>query len=178
MATTPYVDPNTVHNPTTGGEPPAAWGDTVRDGLEFLIDPPRCKAIRSSAVQVIPTSTWTTVTFPDADAWDTDAFHTPTESELTVPTGLGGIYLALAVLQLDDSPTGNRAARFLVNGSQIFGSTAVESADTLGAKTAITCTEEIELLDGDIIELQVYHQRTVDLDLDWARFSLRFVARN
>ena len=32
--TTPYVDPQTIHNPSTGASPPASWGDAVRDALE------------------------------------------------------------------------------------------------------------------------------------------------
>ena len=31
-----YTDPQTVHNPATGTSPPATWGDTVRDDLQYL----------------------------------------------------------------------------------------------------------------------------------------------
>ena len=41
--TTPYVDPQTVHNPTTGTSPPASWGDTVRDNQQYFSTPPSVK---------------------------------------------------------------------------------------------------------------------------------------
>ena len=176
--TTPYVDPNTIHNPATGTTPPASWGDTVRDNLEHLIEPPGVKAMRFTVPQAIPTSTWTSVEFADFDEWDTDGFHTPPDAEITIPAGLAGIYMCLAVAQLDSSPTGNRAMRLLVNSSQVYGASSGDAADTSGAKTALTAAEEISLEVGDTIEVQIYHQRTVDLNLDLCRFSLRFVARN
>ena len=38
----PYVDPQTIDNPTAGNPIPAAWADQVRNNLEFLIAPPTC----------------------------------------------------------------------------------------------------------------------------------------
>lgn len=32
----PYVDLNTIHNPSTGTAPPASWGDAVRDNFEHF----------------------------------------------------------------------------------------------------------------------------------------------
>jgi len=175
--TTPYSDPNLIHNPATGTSPPASWGDKIRDNLEFLVDPPRAKAMRTSDPQPIPTGTWTSVEFEDWDDWDTDGFHTPPDATFEIPAGLAGVYLCIAVAQLDNSPTGNRAIRFLVNASQVYGADAKEGASTTGAKTSLTAVEEIALDEGDTIELQIYHQRTVDLDLDYARMSIRYVAR-
>lgn len=161
----------------TGDPVPSSWFNLARTNLERLIDPPRVKAMRTTDPQAIPTSTWTSVEFEDYDAWDTDGFHTPPDAIITIPDGLDGIYDAKAVAQMDNSPTGNRAMRFLVNSVDVFGASSADAADTLGAKTSLTATEELELNAGDTIEVQIYHQRTVDLDLDFCRFSLRWIAR-
>jgi hypothetical protein len=91
--TTPYVDPQTVHNPTTGGSPPASWGDTVRDNQQLFSTPPSVKAVRT-AVLSVANNTSTALTFNAADEWDTDSFHSTTtnSSRITVPAGLGGTY--------------------------------------------------------------------------------------
>lgn len=61
-----------------------------------------------SADQSIPNAAWTTVAF-DLEVADTNAFHDNVinNARLTVPTGLGGVYLIWAVASFAVAPAGN-----------------------------------------------------------------------
>lgn len=106
MTTPNYVDPQTIHNPSTGGTPPASWGDAVRDGLEALAGPPICSCrTNNTSVDTITTSgSWTAVKFSSwlgggsVELIDTDGFHSTSSNpeRFTIPTGKDGIYLIMA----------------------------------------------------------------------------------
>lgn len=166
MPTTPYVDPDSVHVPAPGVSPPASWGTTVRDNLEFLARPPGCKVLRT-ANQSIPNGTWTSIQFTAADAFDTDAFHdSATDPEqIVIPTGLGGWYQLNAIAQFASNATGNRAIRARVNGSVIYGGDGVDAAQFTGALTSVNLAEEVLLAAGAVLEIQVYHQAGSALNL-------------
>lgn len=173
--TTPYVDPQTVHNPATGTSPPASWGDTVRDDLEFLIAPPSVKANRT-ATQSITSGTWTSVDFTAADSWDTDAFHSTTtnSTRITIPAGLGGRYAFIAQAEMATG-TNTRAMRLLVNG------TTVEKVADLFIGTsniwAGSGSLELALVASDYVELQVWQATGGALNLTKATLSARWVSR-
>ena len=116
--TTPYIDPQTVHNPATGTSPPASWGDTVRDDLQYFSTPPSVKAVRT-AVQSISNNTSTAIAFTAADEWDTDSFHSTTtnNTRVTVPTGLGGIYHIISAASFAADDASKRIAVLKLNGT-------------------------------------------------------------
>ena len=71
--TTPYVDPQSVHNPATGTAPPAAWGDTMRDCVEMATKmPSACMTVTAS--QNLASGTTTAINC-GGELWDTDAQH-------------------------------------------------------------------------------------------------------
>lgn len=173
--TTPYVDPQTVHNPATGTSPPAAWGDTVRDDLELLIQPPSVQAVRT-AVQSVATSAWTSVDFTAADAWDTDGFHSTTSNStrITIPVGLGGKYIVHPHVELA-AGTNTRAVRVLVNGA-----TAYRLFDFyLSTSNVFVFASSLPLAisAGDYVELQVYQASGAALNLTLSTFTVRWFSR-
>lgn len=173
--TTPYVDPQTVHNPATGTSPPAAWGDTVRDDLELLIQPPSVQAVRT-AVQSVATSAWTSVDFTAADAWDTDGFHSPTSNStrITIPVGLGGKYIVHPYVELA-AGTNTRAVRVLVNGA-----TAYRLFDFYLSTSNVfvfASSLPLALAAGDYVELQVYQASGGALNLTGSTFTVRWFSR-
>lgn len=155
--TTPYVDPQSLHNPTVGGHPPASWGDAVRDGLEFLIAPPTVRAKRTSGSLSVVTSTWTPLTLNNADDWDTDAFHDPTTNSerITIPTGLGGRYRFDGLITYGGSSAGFRMIRLLVNGAtdwRVFQGAPVPA----GTATVVAFSHVLELAAGDYVQTDVW----------------------
>lgn len=174
LTSTPYVDPQSIHNPSVGGIPPASWGDTVRNGLEFLIQPPSVCAVRS-ADQTISNATATAVQFNTADAWDTDAFHDPASNNtrLTVPSGLAGRYVLLGQTQWASHATGSRVAWLYLNGAV----TRWEADSTPAASNRVQVHGEVALSVGDYVEMFVYQSSGGSLVLSKARLALRWVSR-
>lgn len=166
MATTPYVDPDSVFEPAVGEALPAAWLTTVRDALEFLVRPPGVKAIRTTT-QSIPNGAWTSVEFTAPDVWDTDAYHNPASSPavITIPAGLGGWYQINALIVWAANTTGNRGIRGLVNGSTVIGGDTGDSAQIAGGLTGSVLADEVLLAAGDTLEIQGYHQAGAALNI-------------
>lgn len=117
MTTTPYIDPQTIHNPSTGASPPATWGDTVRDDLETLARPPGC-VLRAATLQNAPSETWTPIAWnAPADLRDTDGFHTGVTDVVQIPAGLGGWYDLGGQASWGANGTGVRLVRYTLNGA-------------------------------------------------------------
>lgn len=172
--TDPYVDPQTIHNPNVSAVPPASWGDTVRDDLEFLIAPPSVCAERTSN-QSISDSTATAVQFNAADRWDTDAFHdtSTANTKLIVPAGLAGRYEVRSFCQFATDSTGARVAYLYKNGAI----TRWENEITGSGGNRIQVVGEVELGEADYIELMVYQSSGGALNLGRALLSMRWVSR-
>lgn len=158
--TTPYVDPNTIHNPATGTSPPATWGDTVRDDLQFLANVPGVRVERTAAQSVADT-TATIITFDTGNATehrDTDSYHSLSSNptRLTVPAGLGGTYLFHGWVRFGGATSTFRQIRYRINGAtiQVMAGTQASGLDDCFMSFSVS----IALTAGDYVELQVYHR--------------------
>jgi hypothetical protein len=173
--TTVYVDPQTVHNPSAGGKPPATWGDTVRDDIVSLAKPPMVKVSRSST-QSIANATLTAVQF-DTEAWDTDAFHSTISntSRITIPSGFSGRYLVMGQIIFDANATGRRAAYLLLNGATYLA--AVNAVPT-GAEVSLNLSAEASAVAGEYLELAVWQDSGAALNVQSGLngFSARLVS--
>jgi hypothetical protein len=163
--TTPYVDPQTVHNPTTGGSPPASWGDTVRDNQQLFSTPPSVKAVRT-AVQSLAHNTTSALAFTAADAWDTDSFHSTTtnNTRITVPTGLGGKYHLLGSVTFAAGADATRLLTIRLNGATEIARLQDTNGVPAGAFSAAVPIM-YALAAGDYIELMCYQFSGVALNI-------------
>ena len=150
--TTPYVDPQTVHNPATGASPPAAWGDTLRSNQQLFSTPPSVKAVRTT-VQSIPFNTFATISFTNGDLWDTDNFHSTVTnpSRVTIPAGLGGRYQIIGSLTFAADDASKRIAYVKLNGTTdlLFDSRQSQS----GGQCNLSLVLLTELSAGDYLEV-------------------------
>lgn len=177
--TTVYVDPQTIHNPSAGGKPPATWGDTVRDDLEFFASPPMCKVYRTTDFTGLSsTGTWYAVSFDNED-WDTDAMHSnaTNPSRITVP--FTGRYAIAACVGWDGDTTGTyRQAAIRHQGSTFL--TVVIDGPT--AYTRQNLYVEASVSAGEYVELVAAHDatssRTLTVDT-WSKcwLSARWISR-
>jgi hypothetical protein len=176
MTTTPYLDPQTIHNPSTGASPPAAWGDTVRDDLETLARPPGCR-MATTAAQTTTSGAWFNVSWnAGVDLRDTDGFHTGTGDTIVVPTGLGGIYHLSGSLVWEADAVGVRMARYSINGAGDYRLAAVASAGDTYA-TRLSFAEDIELDAADVLRIGAFQDTGGGRDLlADCKVSLRMVA--
>lgn len=148
----PYVDPQTVHNPATGAVAPAAWGDTVRDDLEFLIDQPKVSAF-ATAPQSVADNTATALTANDENR-DTDAMHSTVTNTSRVTANTAGLYTVNVAVLFAANATGRRAVDLRVNGTttlNIDGRMTV----TTGNSMAVTGQRLLALEVGDYVECMV-----------------------
>jgi hypothetical protein len=172
--TTPYVDPQTVHNPTTGASPPASWGDTVRDDLQLFSTPPSVKAVRT-AVQSLANNTNSALAFNAADQWDTDSFHSTStnNTRITIPAGLGGIYHIIGSVTFSTAPDSQRVVKVQLNGATEIG---LLNATNIGfGGWACSVPIMYKLAAGDYIELICYQFSGVALNIT-GTFSAHWVS--
>ena len=166
-----YTDPNTVSNPTTGQVAPAAWGDTVRDCLEFLIDRPQFVA-RHSGTQNVNTSSNKSL-LADTEELDTDSMHSTSSNTGRGTVNTAGKYRVSAILEWDSDATGRREVYFLVNGAtaHVVGVASAVSGGTQNVSKVLT------LAATDYVEVRVWQNsggtRTVTLQ----QFAMQHVAR-
>lgn len=174
--TTPFVDPQSLHNPATGTSPPASWGDAVRDGVVFCAAPPSCKANRTTT-QSIADITSTAVSFTAADSWDTDSFHSTATnpSRLTVPSGLGGKYLIVATASWANNSTGWRDLRIRANGSIDLATERVGTGAANPYPISTMSTVE-QLAAGTYIEVTAWQNSGAALDVTAANVVIMQVS--
>lgn len=174
--TTPYVDPNTISNPTIGQPITAAWGDTVNDDIKLLAQTPSCR-VRNQVAQATANTTFLYSAFPAADIIDTDSFHNPStnNTRITVPAGLGGIYRIDGYVEFQPNATGYRLIGYRINGSTLVWTSGVVSAG--GAyETRLGFSEETTLAAGSYIELVTMQSSGGALNVTDARFAARWVS--
>lgn len=171
----PYVDPNTVHNPATGTVAPAAWGDTIRDDLEFLIDPPACSVFNSSSVVVA--SATSAFLAANSENFDNDAMHSTVSLTSRITGQTAGRYLFTVSLQYSDpgGATGNRWASLRVNGTTTFENMLVPAA--VGNSTIVTATKHLVLAAGDFVEARAFHTQGANLNVTLLEFAALFLTR-
>lgn len=172
--TTPYVDPQTIHNPSPGNRPPAAWGDAVRDDLEFFASGVGVKLAITSSVS-IPNNSVTIVSFPVAgEEWDTENFHVGTSlTRITIPAGFGGRYRVWGCAEFAGSSSGNRVCGIYRNG--LFYRWGVYTSGAISSICEIN--DFMSLTVGTYLELAVYQNSGGALNLNQAWLVAQWIGR-
>lgn len=126
-----YVDPDSIAVVGTGDPVPSSLFSTYADNSEFLARPPGCIVWREAS-QSIGNATFSEIAFNSPDIRDTDGFHSTATNNgrMTVPTGLGGLYMVGANVGWDSSPTGHRIVRLRKNGTTLIGTVDGPSSPT------------------------------------------------
>lgn len=162
-----YVDPQSINNPTAGATLPAAWGDTVRDDLEWLArNKPHCR-VYNSAAQSIPDVTHTAITF-DTERVDVGGLHSTVSntSRITVPSGGDGWYSIGGGLEYAAvNTTGIRQAEIKLNGSTIIAIQQVPAANIV-QQCNVSCFWQLAA--GDYVELVAFQSSGGALNVDAA----------
>jgi hypothetical protein len=173
-----YIDPNTVHNPATGTVAPAAWGDTIRDDLEFLIDPPACSA-RNSTTQSINNTTFTVLT-ANSENFDNNAMHSTVTNTSRITCQTAGRYLFFTRHRWATNGTGARVIQYRINGVDP-GATAQQLMAVPAAGGGVdhqhTATWSLTLAAGDYVEVAGYQDSGVALNVTLEEFAATFLTR-
>ena len=170
----PYVDPQTVNNPTAGQPIPAAWGDVVRDDLEFLIGPPAC-SVYASAAQVVADGISTVALTANSERFDNDSMHSTATNTSRITATRAGRYLFIATVQFAANATGNRRMAFRVNGTTTYESTLVGATATNSIVT--TAPAMFTLAATDYVECMVWQTSGGNLNVTLLEFGATFLTR-
>jgi hypothetical protein len=131
-----------------------------------------CRALRATA-QSIPYSAWTAISL-DTENEDSSNFFTPISKVITIPAGLGGIYLCIGWVNFTITTGGIRAVAITLNNSSDDNNGIIEySADAAnGSVDSCNVVTTIRLVAGDTITLKVLQTRTAGTALDTLVTSL------
>lgn len=125
----PYVSPAAV---VSGGViSKTTFGDVVKADLDFLANPPACRATRSAA-KSIANAAETFIDF-DAETYDTDSMHSTVTNNTRITINTAGLYLVTFTGQLAAAATYDRIRTFIrLNGAtNIGGSQAAKTTGSL-----------------------------------------------
>ena len=169
----PFVDPNTVHNPSAGAVAPSAWGDTVRDDLVFLSSPPRGSASHSTTENHNSSGNWLGLS-ANTEAKDTDAAHSTSTNTGRVTIVTPGDYLFEAVIEWQANTTGVRGAKLVENGAtDHFGE--LFPASTTGAHRTTITALITGLAAADYVQPYGYQNSGGTLTMQLLRYSWLYV---
>lgn len=99
------------------------WNDDVRDAVNFLISPPRCKVYKT-ANQSVATTTWTAVTW-NAETFDTDTMHDNTTNAQRITFTTAGTYQITLNVMWANNGSGTRYLNIEKNGTTYGSGTEV-----------------------------------------------------
>ena len=169
-----YADPQATSNPTTGSPILAAWGDIVRDDLEYLArNAPHCRAVRS-ATQSLTTAAWTAISFTGTESFDVGGMHSTASNQdrVTIPAGEAGKYTYGGSIDFDNNVTGLRGARFTLNGVAFGPALTVTS---VGFCSLLVPSDFTAFAAGDILRLEGRQDSGGNLDVlsatVWAKWD-------
>jgi hypothetical protein len=130
------------------------WNDDVRDAVNFLISPPRCKLYRTTNTS-ITTNTWTAVSW-NAETFDTDTMHDNMTNPQRTTFTTAGTYLITFRAMWAANGTGTRYLAIEKNGTTTQGSgtdvvTSFATAANGGTHNGINVTVMAEFAANDYI---------------------------
>lgn len=141
----------------SGGVP--AWHAPAMENIAGY-----CTSLTNSGTISASDSTWTSLTW-DTEASDDAGLHsTVTNTQrITIPAGMGGVYLLNVICQFAANATGLRSLRFILNGSTVFGEVGGwNSANAL----QMSLTRVVRLAAGDFVVAQAYQTSGGNLNLN------------
>lgn len=142
----------------------AALNTDVRDNEIFLRNPPSARVFNSAAI-AIANQTTTFLTF-NSERFDTDNMHSTSSNSGRLIAVTAGRYLFGAHCQWEPNATGDRVMDIMLNGVDIIAVSVMGSAKTAGNHTRQFATGFWEFTANDYIEVRVWQDSTVSLNVD------------
>lgn len=153
-----FVDPQTIHTPTTGQIAPASWGTVVRDDLVFLSSPPRGVISKAAAENHTSSGSWVSCA-ADTEAKDTDLCHSTVTNNSRITIVTPGDYLLSGVVEWDTNTVGVRSIRVYKNATTAYLGELLSATSAAAHRTGVTALVT-DLVAGDYLEFQGYQNST------------------
>ncbi len=149
------------------------WNTDVRDNLAWLHVPPMASARRTTALS-IATSTWTSVTLPDAEEWDTSSMHSLVTNSNRFTCASTGIYSISGMVEFAANATGQRGIRFLIDGAGGQWLGPIGDAATSGV-TRVSHTALISVTAGSYLGAEAWQSSGGALNISDARVHVAWI---
>lgn len=171
----PYVDPDTIYNPSTGTVVPVAWFEQMRENFEFIVDPPRCSVTGSNTTTGSSTTTWYTLD-QDTEIFDTDGIHSGSNDYLQIVTA--GTYMIGARCNWEANGTGNRAIAVILNDNASYR-WQLQKVDAAAGSTGTIMSGVTlrSLAVADQLKVQVLQNSGGNLECNLLEFFVRWIGR-
>lgn len=169
----PYVDVQTIHNPSTGSVAPAAWGDGLRDNQEFFIDPPGCSVFDGTG-QTLSNASAAALAC-GSETFDNDAMHSTVTNPSRITAQTPGRFLFLVTVEFGTSATGIRQAFFRTNGTTTLQGSRHNAVTTFG--NIFQAVQMIVLAAGEYVEAMGYQSSGGNLSCIPREFAAAFLTR-
>lgn len=131
----------------------AQWNSNVRDGVNFLANPPLFIGYQSAA-QSIPNSAFTAISL-DTEVADTYGGHSTTTNNSRYVAQVAGWYLGIGQVALAGNASGLRSPALYVNGAAALPQMQAEIAPNGGSTTIVQAVGITYLNVGDYIEVRI-----------------------
>lgn len=168
----PYLDPVQIDDPRTGHLAPSAWGDQVRDNLEFLIERPMCNVLGSAYRSITSGGSWPLT--QSTERFDTDGMHSTTTNNSRITIQTAGLYYVYGTVVYQSAAGGYRKVQFLYNGS-VTDEVQVVRGEA-GFETTVSGSVLFPFVVGDYIVMHASHNAGSNLDCistDFGAFLMR-----
>jgi hypothetical protein len=111
-----------------------------------------CRLFTTTATS-LTNSTETVIAF-DSEATDTDAYHdtVTNNSRITIPSGLGGIYVVTGAMRFATNATGARFCRVHLNGSGSVNRFGTTMTAVSGIGSHVVYADQLSLTAGDYLQ--------------------------
>ena len=117
--------------------------------------------VYNSAVQAIPNTTWTALTF-DSERYDTDAIHSLSSNTDRLTCKTAGKYLIHGQVSIEANADPQRYLRIYLNGTTKLAQLSLQVV--ILANVLFSITTVYELAVNDYVTLEIYQDSGVELD--------------
>lgn len=149
MANAPVPSPRTFN---VAEYETAAYLNSVRDALNFLLNPPAATLVQITTATVLGTGAWTAIGM-DSSTFDNYGGHSNTTNNSRYTIQAAGKYLVSGAVAYVGNGTGSRGTKAEKNGAVVQGPYSLHTATTTRAMSESTSGFIIPCVVGDYLEL-------------------------
>ena len=131
----------------------AMLNDDVRDAITFFVSVRPKALLRQTVAQSLTNNVWGSITF-DTEDHDNDTAHSTVTNTSRYTAVTAGWYRVSGVVTVASAGSGQRGARWAVNGTVLNASRTQHNTSAAGATDVAACGRLVFLSAGDYVELQ------------------------
>ena len=130
----------------------AAYLNTVRDALNFLLNPPAATLVQITTTTSLTSGTWTSIGM-DSSTFDNYGGHSSSSNNSRYTIQAAGKYLVGGSVAITNNSSGSRAAKVLKNGAVLQGPYSLVPPSSARPTSVTVAGFIVPCVVGDYLEL-------------------------